>query len=360
MTDGPTAHPPNAGDASGPAIPDGRRRAATRRRRLAAAGLVTVAAAVAVTLAVRGGAAPACAAPPRAAVPALPPVAALAPGAALPVAAVPPLGAALPVAAAPPVGGATRSGKATFYDSEGAGGNCSRPAAPADRMYVALGPAEYASGASCGGFLDVTGPRGTVRVLVMDQCPECAPGHLDLSAEAFARIADPVQGVVKVSYRAVVNPRLSGPLTFRVKEGSSQWWFAVLVGDHGNPLRSVEVRQNGSWRAAQRQDYNYWLIESGAGPGPYEIRVTDVYGHRATATGIRMLPGQVQRSRTRMYGTGPAAPGPAPKKPSPTPPGPTPSPSAPTPPPTPATPTPALTEPVVQAAAAPPTPSPCS
>ncbi|MER5604556.1 expansin EXLX1 family cellulose-binding protein [Micromonospora tulbaghiae] len=346
MTDGTAPHPPAAGDAPGAATPDGRRRAATRRRRLAAAGLVSVAAAVAVTLAVRGGAAPACAAPPRAA------VAALAPAAA----ALPP-GAALPVAAAPPVGGATRSGKATFYDSEGAGGNCSRPAAPADRMYVALGPDEYASGASCGGFLDVTGPRGTVRVLVMDQCPECAPGHLDLSAEAFARIADPVQGVVKVSYRAVVNPRLPGPLTFRMKEGSSQWWFAVLVGDHGNPLRSVEVRQNGSWRAAQRQDYNYWLIESGAGPGPYEIRVTDVYDHRATATGIRMLPGQVQRSKTRMYGANPATPRPTPKKPSPTPPSPTPRPSTPTPPPTP---TPALTEPVVQAAAAPPTPPPCS
>ncbi|MEV7267136.1 expansin EXLX1 family cellulose-binding protein [Micromonospora aurantiaca] len=323
MTDGTAPHPPTAGDPSGPAAPDGRRRAATRRRRLAAAGLVTVAAAVAVTLAVRGGAAPAC--------------------------------------AAPPVGGATHSGKATFYDSEGAGGNCSRPAAPADRMYVALGPSEYASGASCGGFLDVTGPRGTVRVLVMDQCPECAPGHLDLSAEAFARIADPVQGVVKVSYRAVVNPRLSGPLTFRMKEGSSQWWFAVLVGDHGNPLRSVEVRQNGSWRAAQRQDYNYWLIASGAGPGPYEIRVTDVYGHRATATGIRMLPGQVQRSKTRMYGADPATPRPTPKKPTPTPRTPTPSPpTSLTPSPTPDAPTSAATEPLVQAAAGPPTQAPCS
>ncbi|MFF0101881.1 expansin EXLX1 family cellulose-binding protein [Micromonospora sp. NPDC005257] len=335
MTDGTAPHPPTTGDAPGPVAPNGRRRAATGRRRLAAAGLVAVAAAVAVTLAVRGAAAPACAAPlPRA--------------------------AALPVAAAPPAGGATHSGKATFYDSEGAGGNCSRPGAPADRLYVALGPSEYASGASCGGFLDVAGPRGTVRVLVMDQCPECAPGHLDLSAEAFARIADPVQGVVKITYRAVVNPSLPGPLTFRMKEGSSQWWFAVLVGDHGNPLRSVEVRQNGSWRTAQRQDYNYWLIESGAGPGPYEIRVTDVYGNRATATGIRMLPGQVQRSKTRMYGAKPAARTTAPRKPSPTPA--TPTPATPTRSPlSPSTPspsalTPALTDPLVRAAATPSTP----
>ncbi|NES39785.1 hypothetical protein G3554_27235, partial [Micromonospora sp. PPF5-17] len=206
------------------------------------------------------------------------------------------------VLAGPPLGGTPHTGRATFYDAGSGGGNCSRPGPPANRFYVALGPDEYAAGAACGGFLDVTGPKGTVRVLVMDQCPECEPGHLDLSAEAFARIADPVQGIVKVSYRAVVDPPLPGPLTFRMKEGSSQWWFAVLVGDHGNPLRAVEVRQGGAWRTAARQDYNYWLIDSGAGPGPYTIRVTDVYGHRVTANGIRLLPGRTQHSTVRMYG----------------------------------------------------------
>jgi expansin (peptidoglycan-binding protein) len=188
-------------------------------------------------------------------------------------------------AAAPPTGGTVHTGKATFYDSKGAGGNCSLPAAPADRLYVALGPSEYSSGAACGGHLDVTGPRGKVRVLVMDQCPECPPGHLDLSKEAFARIGDPARGVVPVSYRAVVDPPLSGPLAFRMKDGSSQWWFAVQVGNHGNPLRSVEARpaSGGSWRSAARQDYNYWLVDNGLGPGPYSVRVTDVYGHQVVA-----------------------------------------------------------------------------
>ncbi|GAB3171698.1 expansin (peptidoglycan-binding protein) [Micromonospora palomenae] len=252
----------------------GRRRAlrSARTRWLVAGGVAALATVLGLSLALRSGAAPACAAP-RA-------------------------------LAAPPAGTTVHKGKATFYDSKGAGGNCSYPSAPANRRYVALGPSEYAAGAACGGFLDVTGPRGTVRVLVMDQCPECEPGHLDLSREAFAEIADPVQGVVGISYRAVVDPPLPGPLTFRIKEGASQWWFAVLVGQHGNPLRSVGVRQgsSGAWRGAARQDYNYWLIESGAGPGPYAIRVTDVYGHRASATGIRMAPGQVQRSTVRMYG----------------------------------------------------------
>jgi expansin (peptidoglycan-binding protein) len=208
--------------------------------------------------------------------------------------------------AAPPIGDAVHRGKATFYTpAAGAGGNCSYVGPPADDLYVALSPGEYADAAACGGYLDVTGPRGTVRVKIVDQCPECPAGHVDLSREAFARIADPVRGVVPVTYRAVVNPRLPGPLSFRIKEGASQWWFAVLVIDHGNPLRTVEVRPaGGGWQRVTRTDFNYWLRDSGLGPGPYAIRVTDVYGRRATVTGIRMSPERIQRTGVFMYGRG--------------------------------------------------------
>ncbi|KWV32818.1 expansin EXLX1 family cellulose-binding protein [Micromonospora rifamycinica] len=302
MTDGSVPDEPLAGSGPDRRTSDGRpgpgrRRARTggRRRWLAAGGVAALATVLGLSLALRSGAAPACAAPSV--------------GLAAPAGAGSVVMAAGQPLAAPPTGGTVHRGKATFYDSKGAGGNCSYPSAPADRLYAALGPGEYSAGAACGGYLDVTGPRGTVRVLIMDQCPECAPGHVDLSREAFARIADPVQGIVGVSYRAAVDPPLSGPLTFRIKEGASQYWFAVLVAEHGNPLRAVEVRQgSGAWRTAARQDFNYWLIDSGAGPGPYAVRVTDVYGHRVTASGITMSPGRVQRSTVKMYGgSAPAA-----------------------------------------------------
>jgi expansin (peptidoglycan-binding protein) len=221
--------------------------------------------------------------------------------------------------AAPPTGSTVHRGKATFYDSKGEGGNCSYVSAPADRLYVALGPSEYSAGAACGGYLDVTGPKGKVRVLIMDQCPECAPGHIDLSKEAFAKIANPVDGVVSISYKAATNPSVPGPLSFRIKEGASRYWFAALVVNHGNPLRSVEVRSGSTWRATERAEYNYWIYESGLGPGPYTIRITDVYGQRATATGIKMAPEQMQKTSVRLYGAGAAAPKASPKpKPTPT------------------------------------------
>ena len=105
-----------------------------------------------------------------------------------------------------------------------------------------MSPADFGGSAACGTVLDVTGPRGTVRVTVSDLCPECESGHLDLAAPAFARIADPVAGIVPVTFTRVSDPPTPGPVRIRVKEGSSQYWLALLPIDTGNPLASVAVR----------------------------------------------------------------------------------------------------------------------
>ncbi|MGW5576373.1 expansin EXLX1 family cellulose-binding protein [Micromonospora chokoriensis] len=274
----PGADPENDTPASTPRI--------SRRVRhwLVGAGLTALAATLGITLAVRGGATPAC--------------------------------------AAPPSGNTVHKGTASFYDAGRSGGNCSFPGPPADRLYVALGSSQYSKGAACGSYLDVTGPKGTVRVMVMDQCGGCGPTKIDLSTEAFTRIADRSQGIASVTYRAALNPQLDGGLTFRIKGGASQYWFAVQVGNHGNPLRSVEAKgTSGGFRKAARQTDNYWTIEGGLGPGPYTITVTDVYGQKATATGIRMVTKQVQRSTVSLIS--PATPSSSPSTPA--------SPSAPPP-----------------------------
>ena len=203
---------------------------------------------------------------------------------------------------APPAAAAT-TGKATHYEAVGGGttnGNCSFPALPTNQLYVAVSPAEYAKGAACGTYLDVTGPKGKVRVVVMDQCPECAAGHIDLSKTAFGKVGTLSDGIVPVTYSTVKNPAVPA-LSFRFKNGSSQWWFALQVLDHGNRLASVSVKVNGTWKAATLADYNYWIYQPGAGPGPYSIKVTDVYGQQTTVTGIRMSPGTVQKTTARLY-----------------------------------------------------------
>jgi expansin (peptidoglycan-binding protein) len=227
--------------------------------------------------------------------------------------------------AAVPTAGTTHKGKATFYDMGGGTGNCSFPAVPADDLFVALGETEYAGAAACGSYLDVTGPKGTVRVKVVDSCPPCTPGHLDLSRTAFGRIADHVTGIVGVTWKAVRNPPVPGPLSVRFKDGANAWWFAVLIDNHANPLTSVAARSgNGGWRTAVRKDYNYWIIEGGAGPGPFDLKITDGYGRTGTATGVPLQPEQNQRTTLR-FG---AAASPSPSRSPSRSPSPSPSPSA--------------------------------
>jgi expansin (peptidoglycan-binding protein) len=229
-------------------------------------------------------------------------------------------------ACAAPPSTTAKSGKATYYDLGDGIGNCSFPSSPADDLFVALGPEQYANGAACGTYLDVTGPKGTIRVKVIDSCPECAAGHLDLSRTAFKKIGAEVAGIIPITYRTVRNPSVPGPLSVRLKEGSSRYWFAALIDNHGNRLSSVKV----GGHATQRADYNFWIIDAGAGPGPFTIKITDVYGRSATVSGIKLSPERTQTTTARLTGGGtraeaatakkkPAAPKPSRSSPTPSP-----------------------------------------
>jgi expansin (peptidoglycan-binding protein) len=222
-------------------------------------------------------------------------------------------------ACASPPATSAHSGQATFYDLDGGTGNCSFTA-PADDLFVALGPDQYSGGAACGTYLDVTGPRGKVRVKVIDSCPECGTGHLDLSRTAFKKIGAEVAGVIPITYKTVVNPAVPGPLSVQLKDGSSQYWFAARIDNHGNQLASVKVAgPSGTFHTAARTDYDFWIIDSGAGSGPFKIKIADVYGRSATLSGITMSPGRTQKTSVRFTGQAtvravPASPPPARKK----------------------------------------------
>lgn len=180
------------------------------------------------------------------------------------------------------------TGEGTFYAATGAG-SCSFPATPSDLMVVALNYPDYSNAAWCGAYAEVTGPRGSVTVRIVDLCPECKSGDLDLSREAFARIADPVAGRVPIRWR-IVSPALSGPIVYHFKEGSNQWWTAVQLRNHRNPIARFEYRTaDGSFKTVPRVEYNYFVETSGMGPGPYTFRVTDIYGNTLTDSGIAFV-----------------------------------------------------------------------
>jgi expansin len=176
-------------------------------------------------------------------------------------------------------------GIATYYDATGAGA-CSFDPSPNDLMVAAMNAVEYNNAAVCGAYVRVIGPQGEVTVRIVDLCPGCQAGHLDLSREAFDQIADLPQGVVSINWQ-VVSPALSGPIAYHFKDGSNQWWTAVQIRNHRNPIATFEyLTTGGQWVSVPRTSYNYFVETSGMGPGPYSFRVTDSYGNVLTDSGI--------------------------------------------------------------------------
>src|SRR5689334_13454490 len=81
-----------------------------------------------------------------------------------------------------------QSGEGTWYDADGSG-NCSFDPSPSNLDVAAMNDSQYAGSSVCGECVDVTGPNGAVTVRIVDRCPGCSTGDLDLSKEAFAQIA---------------------------------------------------------------------------------------------------------------------------------------------------------------------------
>jgi expansin (peptidoglycan-binding protein) len=165
------------------------------------------------------------------------------------------------------------SGVATYYDATGEGA-CSFDATPNDLDVAAMDMPEWNGSAPCGECAAVTGPNGSVTVRIVDLCPGCEKGHLDLSMEAFAKIADVSAGRVPVSWQ-VVPCDVSGPVEYRYKEGSSQYWTAIQVRNHRLPITSLEVQLGGAWQSVARSDYNYFVDAAGVGTtSGFAVRIT--------------------------------------------------------------------------------------
>jgi len=175
------------------------------------------------------------------------------------------------------------TGDATFYAADGSG-NCSF-APTGDLMVGAMNHVEYADSATCGACVHIVGPSGEATVRIVDQCPECKVGDIDLSPQAFSLLAAKELGRVDIHWKYVPCD-VTGPLVYHFKEGSNPWWTAVQIRSSRYAIDKLEFKKDGHYLNVNRLDYNYFVADEGMGPGPYEFRVTDVKGHSVEDVGI--------------------------------------------------------------------------
>ncbi|KAG1447782.1 hypothetical protein G6F56_009150 [Rhizopus delemar] len=95
------------------------------------------------------------------------------------------------------------SGDGTFY-APGLG-SCGWDNSSTD-MIAAMNHGQMANGANsnnnakCGKYINIKGPSGSVKVKIVDTCPGCATGDVDMSPAAFSKIAKLEQGRVPITW----------------------------------------------------------------------------------------------------------------------------------------------------------------
>ncbi|KAG4100514.1 hypothetical protein H8356DRAFT_987191 [Neocallimastix lanati (nom. inval.)] len=211
------------------------------------------------------------------------------------------------------------TGDATAYGMATSGGNCLFPKDEfyQDMMYAALNSKQYLSDLGCGTCAVVVSteqPYKPIRVRVIDRCPECKHGDLDLSNKAYKALTNEEPGRRKITwalipcdidiagFKALVKP--NSDIKFQFKSGSSASWTEVKVYNTRYPVAKMEVKVKDKYVRMTRRDYNYWYRkgELGLGDGPFDFRVVLADGSTIDATGVEM---KVQENdEDSIYSTG--------------------------------------------------------
>jgi expansin (peptidoglycan-binding protein) len=209
--------------------------------------------------------------------------------------------AASPVAKAPTdsrTTAASKSGEATFYGGNTAGGMCSFTdyTIPSGLFGTALSDSNWANAQACGQCVSVTGPDGNkVVAMVTDQCPGCGPNHLDLYPDAFKKLADPSKGVIKVSWD-FVPCGITTPIVLKNKSGTSKFWFSMQVMNANVGVSKLEVSTDGgnTWKATTRQPYNFFENSAGFGADSVDVKVTSIDGKTVVVKGVSIASGSLK------------------------------------------------------------------
>jgi len=151
----------------------------------------------------------------------------------------------------------------------------------------------YATSSDCGACLDVTGPSGTKRYIVIDECPNdpikdarCqSREHLDLSQEGLSAIGG-VGRIDMLTWKYVPCDIGSAKVEVFTQPSSNMFYATIGLRKHRYRIQKVELVTGTTRIALERRPDNYFVIDSttpagsiGMALGPLRIRITDIYNH---------------------------------------------------------------------------------
>ena len=188
---------------------------------------------------------------------------------------------------------------ATWYaeipNNSGIGGHCSFTNST---FYPYYGAISSYNSSMCGVCVEVTGPKGTLIIPLVDECPPAQDGHcllnsndIDLSPQAFDIIVadhNGPTGTGNISWMKVACPYANAPVTVETR-GCNQWYAKLVIGKHKNPINKVEIKNGANWYNLTRTIDNGWVSNGGLSVvGNTEVRITDIFNEVITVSGVEI------------------------------------------------------------------------
>lgn len=183
------------------------------------------------------------------------------------------------------------TGDGTYYDGGYTGGCCNLDAIASDYYVAAMNKIDYRAGQLAGAYIKVTGPHGSIHVLITDTLAdgEGKRGDIDLNKKAFEKIEPLATGRMPISWQIVPLPT-KAPIQYAYKPQSTPYWMQVQVRNHRYPIKKLEYKDKaGNFIELPREEYNYFTLNN-PGNGPFTFRVTDIYGHALIDQNIPLNP----------------------------------------------------------------------
>ena len=180
--------------------------------------------------------------------------------------------------------------------------------APNERYKItAINLVQWNGSEASGAFFEVSGPKqrdGETPphiVQVVDQLPERADGF-DLSEEAFAKVADYIDGVVNIDYKLVGPPddyltaygyRIDQGIVVEGISGTNPYYAAVRLNNHRYPIESIDlITDNSNPIALERQSDNKFVLgDNYPLYGGQDLLVTDIFGQQLTLEDVNITNG---------------------------------------------------------------------
>uniref|UniRef100_A0AAV1V689 Expansin-like EG45 domain-containing protein n=1 Tax=Peronospora matthiolae TaxID=2874970 RepID=A0AAV1V689_9STRA len=184
------------------------------------------------------------------------------------------------------------TGDGTAYTlGKSSAGNCNMMSALnlAVTDYAALNSEQWDELQNCGRCAEVScsddrcpDKSKTILVQLLDQCPECEYGALDLSPSVFTALTGTTPSRYKVTWKFVDCP-VSGNINYCLKGGSNTYWTAVQPTNVATGVKSMQI--NGHDTVMLHSAYYYVLdgvSETQTQLTDMTITLTDINGNTVT------------------------------------------------------------------------------